>query len=102
MPRFIVRVELVNIAHTHPSYETLHTAMELDGFSREMSRGRANYKLPHAEYRLDDPRLDAAKVCARVKDLATNVAQKVPTVCRVLVSEMERETAVDFWNLETA
>jgi hypothetical protein len=100
MPRFFVRVELVDIARTHPSYDSLHEAMRLEGFFQELPDGQARYKLPPGEYTGVEPSLDALRVCRKVKDIASNVAQKIPTTCRVLVSASEREVDVARWNLE--
>jgi hypothetical protein len=51
MPRFTVRVELHHPAET--SYESLHDAMQVRGFSRTiMGADGKTYRLPPAEYRI--------------------------------------------------
>lgn len=52
MPRFTTRVELHN--GDADDYETLHGAMERQGFSRTISNGDGvSYQLPTAEYNFD-------------------------------------------------
>lgn len=100
MPRFIVRVELVDLALSHASYTSLHEAMRLGGFLQEILLGQTRYQLPPAEYTTDDASTNAAKVCQTVKDIASNIAKKVPTPCRVLVSETHHLSDVAQWNLD--
>lgn len=48
MAKFTTRVELHNA--NYENYETLHSAMESEGFTRQISDGKKTYRLPTAEY----------------------------------------------------
>ena len=67
MSRYTTRVELH--AGTGEDYETLHAAMEAEGFTRTIASDDKTYHLPTAEYNYDGPAtrdavLEAAKRAA--------------------------------------
>lgn len=83
MARFTVRVELLNIEHSHPSYTELHNAMEKKGFARHLSlRDGSRLQLPFAEYSYM-----GAITLEGVRDLAVATVLALKTEFRVLVTE---------------
>lgn len=81
MAKFTVRVELHQAAWA--DYETLHTAMEAKGFSRQIrSDDGIIYQLPLAEYNCSG-NLDSS----HVRDIAREAANSTGKSNAVLVSE---------------
>ena len=67
-----VRVELHGVRHEEEPYQTLHRAMEQQGFSRRViAAGGARYWLPPAEYRYE-----GSLTLNQVRELAKTAASQ--------------------------
>ncbi len=67
-----VRVELHGVHHEEEPYQTLHRAMERQGFSRQVTAaGGARFWLPPAEYRYE-----GSVTLDRVRELAKTAASQ--------------------------
>jgi hypothetical protein len=76
MARFITRVELHGAVHGDKSYDTLHTAMEDEGFSRTItSDDDVEYHLPTAEYYIETD-LTIKDVLSSAKTAANKTGKK--------------------------
>jgi hypothetical protein len=86
MPRFTTRVELHSA--TADDYSFLHSAMELEGFSRLIENGDGvSHHLPTAEYNYDGP-----SKRAEVLEAAERAAAKTKRKYSILVTESNGRT----------
>ena len=85
MAKYTTRVELHHANYI--DYETLHTAMAAEGFSRTISDGKKTYRLPEAEYNCDS---DAEKDV--VLAAAERAASKTRKRYAILVTKSDGRT----------
>jgi hypothetical protein len=95
MASFTVRVEL----HDNPTwgdYDTLHEAMEAEGFSRTIKNSDTGveYRLPHAEYNFV-----GSYTRSQVLEKAKRAAAKTGNEFSILVTESNGRA---WWNLKLA
>lgn len=86
---FIVRVQLLAPDEHEPDYNDLHKAMDLKGFRRTIKLGAKEFKLPNAEYAIDDKRTKN-EILNETIGVATTVWHHG---CRVLVTQAAEEPA---------
>jgi hypothetical protein len=78
-----VRVELHGVRHEEQPYQTLHRAMEQQGFSRQVvADGGARFWLPPAEYRYE-----GAVSLNQVRELAKAAAGQTGRSYTILATE---------------
>jgi len=96
---YLVRVELVGVAHGSETYTKLHTKMEAAGLTRQIASGGTTYKLPPAEYALFKEGTDAPFV----KDSAVKAGTGLTVAAPKVVVARSSGAATDFAyaNLET-
>jgi hypothetical protein len=85
MTRFTTRVELHDA--DYDDYETLHAAMEAEGFTRTISDGTTTYHLPTAEYNREAD-LDKKQVLASAERAASQTRKNYA----ILVTESNGRT----------
>ena len=74
MAGFTVRVELHKASGD--DYAELHEAMERRGYTREIKTARGTWRLPTAEYNLEDSSMETPEVRDQALEIAESVKSK--------------------------